>query len=138
MSNVGGDTQPSANSFFQKLNVGNSCQKTRKIRYCIFEVLFNFTVFLYSVPNILARIDCLRKQIFDHNLVQSPSNLNFSIYSVISKFFSNHDVNIKQVSCVKSSKCNDFVLTLFFIHGLGQSLNFENFQLCRLVVFWTN
>ena len=128
-------TQPNAQFSFQKLNVGNSCQKTRKIRYCIFEVLFNFTVFLYSVPNILARIDCLRKQIFDHNLVQSPSNLNFSIYSVISKFFSNHDVNIKQVSCVKSSKCNDFVLTLFFIHGLGQSLNFENFQLCRLVVF---
>ena len=33
------ETQPSAQSSFHKLNVGNSCQKTRKIRYYIFEVL---------------------------------------------------------------------------------------------------
>ena len=50
------ETQPSSQSSFQKLNVGNSCQKTRKIRYYIFEALSNFTVFLYFVPNILVRI----------------------------------------------------------------------------------
>ena len=50
------ETQPSAKSSFQKLNVDNSCQKTRKIRYYIFEVLSNFTVFFYFLPNILAMI----------------------------------------------------------------------------------
>ena len=50
------EAQPSAQSSFQKLNVDNSCQKTHKIRYYIFEVLSNFTVFLYFVPNILSRI----------------------------------------------------------------------------------
>ena len=48
--------QPSAQSSFQKLNVDNSCQKTRKTRYYIFEVLPNFIVSLYFVPNILSRI----------------------------------------------------------------------------------
>ena len=55
MSNVV-ETQPSAQSSFQKLNVDNSCQKTRKIRYYTFEVLSNFTVFIYFVLNILSRI----------------------------------------------------------------------------------
>ena len=41
------ETQTSQSSF-QKLNVEN--------RYYIFEVLSNFTVFLYFVPNILAKI----------------------------------------------------------------------------------
>ena len=49
------ETQPSAQSPFQKLNVDNNCQTTRKIRYYIFEVLSNFAVFLKFVPNILAR-----------------------------------------------------------------------------------
>ena len=40
------ETQPSAQFFFQTLNVDNSCQETCKIRYYIFEVLSNFTVFL--------------------------------------------------------------------------------------------
>ena len=48
--------QLSAQSLLQKLNVDSSCHKTRKIRYYIFEVLSNFTVFLYFVPNILTRI----------------------------------------------------------------------------------
>ena len=50
------ETQPSAQSSLQKLNVDNSCQKAPKIRYYIFEALPNFTVFHYSVPNILPRI----------------------------------------------------------------------------------
>ena len=61
-------TQPNSQSSFQKLNVDNSCQKTRKIRYYIFEVLSNFTVFLQFVPNILARIvdTCTPKNIYIH------------------------------------------------------------------------
>ena len=43
----------SAQSFFQILNFDNSCQKTRKIREQIFEVLSNFAGFLYW---ILSRI----------------------------------------------------------------------------------
>ena len=41
------NTQPSAQSFFQKLNADNSCQKTRKSR-C--------PILLYFVPNILSGI----------------------------------------------------------------------------------
>ena len=48
------ETQPSGESSFQKLDVDNSFQKARKIRYYIFEVLSNFPVFLYIIPNILA------------------------------------------------------------------------------------
>ena len=39
------ETQHSAQSPFQKLNVDNSYQKARKIRFYIFEALSNFTVF---------------------------------------------------------------------------------------------
>ena len=57
-------TQPNAQSSFQKLNLVNSCQKTCKIRYYIFEVLPNFIVSLYFVPNILSRIvDAILKRL---------------------------------------------------------------------------
>ena len=72
---------------------------------------------------------------FGHNLARSPSQLNFWNISVTSKHFSNHEVNIKQVSSVKSSNFNGFVLEVFFVLGLGQNLHFENFQFSRLVVF---
>ena len=55
-------TQPKSQSSFQKLNVDNSCQKTHKIRYQIFEALSNFTVFLYFCVKYFGQ-DCLRKQI---------------------------------------------------------------------------
>ena len=60
------ETQPSAQFSFQKLNFGNSFQKTHKIREQIFEVLSNCTVFLYFVPNILARI--VDKACFQHDM----------------------------------------------------------------------
>ena len=50
------EAQPSVQSSLQNLNVDNSCQKTRKIRYYVFEALCGFVVFLQFVPNILARI----------------------------------------------------------------------------------
>ena len=50
------ETEPSAQSPFQKLNLGSSSQKTRKGRYQTFLVLSSFTGFLYFVPNILPRI----------------------------------------------------------------------------------
>ena len=49
-------TQPSAQSPFQKLNFGNSSPKTRKSRYQTFLVLSSFTGFLCFVPNILSEI----------------------------------------------------------------------------------
>ena len=49
-------TQPNSHCSFHKLNVDNSCQKARKIRDYIFEVLTNFIVSLYFYPNILSRI----------------------------------------------------------------------------------
>ena len=54
------------------------------------------------------------KQILSRNLAQAPSHLNFYIFSVSSNHFSNHDVNIKQVSCIKSYTFNDFVCTIFY------------------------
>ena len=131
------ETQLSGKSSFQKLNVDNSCQKTRKIRYYIFEVLSNLSAFLLIMPHILAR-KVWGKKIFARNLAQSPSHMNVSILSVTSKHFSNHDVNMKQVSSVKSSKLHGFVLALFCVLGLGQNLTLENFQLSRLLVFWRN
>ena len=55
MSNVGGDATQCP-VFFPKFNVDNRYQKASKIRYYIFEILSNFTVFLQFVSNILARI----------------------------------------------------------------------------------
>ena len=48
--------QPNVQSSFQKWNVDNSCQKTRRNRYYILEALPNCIVSLYFVPNILSRI----------------------------------------------------------------------------------
>ena len=50
---------PSAQSPFEKLNSGNSSQKTHKSRYQSFLVLFSLTGFLYFVSNILSRIKAL-------------------------------------------------------------------------------
>ena len=50
------ETQLSAQSPFQKLNFGNSSQKTHKSRYQTFLVLSSFIGLLYFVPNILSRI----------------------------------------------------------------------------------
>ena len=49
-------TKPSAQCPLQKLNFGNSSEKTSKIRYQTFLSLSSFTGFLYFVPNILPRI----------------------------------------------------------------------------------
>ena len=43
------ETQPSAQSSFQKVTFGNTSQKTFKSRYFLF--LSSFTEFLYFVPN---------------------------------------------------------------------------------------
>ena len=50
------DTQPSAQSSFQILNVDNSSQQIREISYYIFEVFSTFTVVLKFTSNILASI----------------------------------------------------------------------------------
>ena len=113
------ETQPSAQSHLQKLNVDSRCQKTQKNRYYICEILSNFTAFLCLMPNTLSRIVCLSNQTFGRNFPQCPSHLKFCTFSVISKYLSNHDKNINQVSCVKSFRFHSFVLALFCILGLG-------------------
>ena len=50
------EMQRSAQSSFQKLDVDNSCQKTCKIRYYIFEPLSKFTAFFYFLGNAFPRI----------------------------------------------------------------------------------
>ena len=91
------EKQSSAQSSFKKLNINNGSQKKtlfNTFRYYTFQVLSNFTVFLYFVQNILPRIV---KQSFGCNLAQSPSNLNFWTFSVTLKHFSVHDKNINIV-----------------------------------------
>ena len=60
------ETQPSAQSSFQKLNVDNSCQKTRKIRCYIFEVLFKTNIFqnrmCHLVETLTLKLTCLIMQ----------------------------------------------------------------------------
>ena len=127
------ETQPSAQSFFQILKVENRVRTTHQIRYYILEVLVHF----YCICLVFAKYfdsDCLRKQILGRSFAQSPSQWKFSVFYVTSKRFSNHHVNIKQVSSVKSSKFNGFVLVLFCILVLGENLTLGSFQLCRLVV----
>ena len=78
------ETQPSAQSSFQKLNVDNNCQKTRKIRYYIFEVLSSFSVFLQFVPNILARIVVRDRFLFSEKALYQVKanglNISFNIF----------------------------------------------------------
>ena len=42
------------------------------------------------------------------------SDLNLRIFSIISKHFSNHDVNIKEDKCVKSFKFNGFFTSILY------------------------
>ena len=87
-------TQRGAQSPFQILNADTSCKKTRKIRFNIFEALSNFTVFLYTLLNILPRI-AWANNFIGHNLAQSPSHQNFWTFSVTSKHLYNYDENTK-------------------------------------------
>ena len=121
---------PSLSSIIETLTI--VAKKTVKIRHQVLEVLSNFSVFLQFVTNVLAGI---WKQLFDFNWDQSPSHLNFWIFSLISKHFSNLDGNKKRVSSLKSCKFNDLLLALFCILGLGKSLALENFQLFGFVLF---
>ena len=67
-----------------------------------------------------------RKKMFGRNLANSPSHFLFLIFSLTSKQFWNHDVNIKRINFIKSYKFNDFVLALFCILGLGQNFTLDN------------
>ena len=58
------NTEPGAQSPFQKSNFRNGGQNLRKSRSQSFLVLSNFTLFLYFVPNILSRMVELFTQTF--------------------------------------------------------------------------
>ena len=124
------ETQCSGQSSFQNLNFDNSCQRTQKIRCYIVKALPSFTVLLWFVPNVLATIVWGNKFL----TITWSSLLHTRTFG----YFSNHDVDIKQVSSVKSFKFHGFMLALFCTLGLGQNVYLENFQLWRLIVFWTN
>ena len=69
----------------------------------------------------------MRNHLFSCNLAESATHLNFWIFSVTSKSFSNNDGYINPVNSAKSTKFNGFVLALFCILGLGQKLSLESF-----------
>ena len=107
--------QTSAQSPFQKLNFGNSIQKTLKSRYQTFIVLPSFTGFLYFVPSFLSRIVWANKIL----VLIRPSPLQISIFWHFiyhQSIYSNFKVNIKQVSCVKLTNlmvlCEQYFLHL--------------------------
>ena len=92
--------QTSAQSPFQKLNFGNSIQKTLKSRYQTFLVLSSFTGFLYFVPNFLSTIVWANKILV--LIRHSPLQISiFWHYINHQSIYSTFKVNIKQVSCVK-------------------------------------
>ena len=67
MPQILAETNPSAHSFFKKLNFGNSNQKSRKNLYQTFLFLPNITGILYFNPNILSEI-VVRKKVCKKNV----------------------------------------------------------------------
>ena len=109
------ETQPSAQSSFQKLNVDNSCQKTCKIIYYIFEVLSNFTVFLYFLPNILSRI-LVKEQSY-------LSTLKITLYQITLFFCKRHTPPLRMKSNgVTVLKGKYFTLMIQQIFAVSQLL----------------
>ena len=78
------ETESSTQSPFQKLNLGNSSQKTHKIRYQNFLVLFTFTGFFYVVPNVLTRFGDTLNSWFHQRFIYLI--LQFDILSFIFSF----------------------------------------------------
>ena len=93
------ETWPSAQSSFQKLNFGNSSQKTRESKYQNFLVISSFIGFFYFVPNILPRIVWGNKILVlaRPRLLQTLFFWRFLYHQSSSSIFKE---NIKQVSCV--------------------------------------
>ena len=85
--------EPSAQSSFQKLNFGNSSQKTHKSRFQIFLVLFSLTGFLYFVSNILSRIKALD---IDKIIVNIKTCLNMKMFISIKQHPSNNWSSIQE------------------------------------------
>ena len=50
------ETEPRVQSSSRKLNFSKNGQKVRKSKYQSLVALFNFTTFLYFLPNILSKI----------------------------------------------------------------------------------
>ena len=124
--------QSSVQSSFQNLNVAIAAKKDGKLNITIFK---SYQISRYFSLSQRFGYDCLRKEFIGRDMIQSPSYLNFGIFFLNSKHFSNHDGNIKRVSSLKSTKFNSFVLVLICFLGLGQSLTLEKFQLCGFVLF---
>ena len=79
------ETQPSAQSPFQKLKFGNSSPKTRKSRGQFFLELSSFTGFLYLVPNILSRI----VGVWEVSFFVVPEEVVYALFNLLFDLFWN-------------------------------------------------
>ena len=139
-------TQPNAQSSLQKLNNDNSCQKTRKIRYFIFEGLPNFIV-LFTLCQIfcpglqietkdsLSHLRWQQGKYFKENYFEVfyPSKgESFSIYSTSRKekvhaflTLQTRDIvtflNIKENQYQESLRTSCFKLTAVLVKFLSQA-----------------
>ena len=131
------ETQPSAQSPFQKLNFGSNSQKTRKSGYRTFLVLSSFTEFLYFVSNILPRIVWANKALVltRPSLLQTLSSLHFVYYQNVSPTFKE---NIKQISSATLPNLMVLCKQDFCVFSLGQKLTLKSFHRYLLVVYWQN
>ena len=94
---------------FRKLNVDSSCQKTRKIRYYIFEVLPSFIVSLYFGQNISSRIVDMSFSLFYQNLSYEESEMDkkyridcyvFDMKMLLESFLTPEHLFITRASCL--------------------------------------
>ena len=94
------ETYTSAQSPFQKLNLGHICPKIRNNRYQNFVELSSFTEFFIFVPNILSKIAWKKKFLVltRPSLLQTFFFWDFVYPQRISPIFME---NIKRSSCVK-------------------------------------
>ena len=117
------DTWPSTQSFFQKLNFGNSSQKNRKSRYQAFLFRSSFTRFFYFVSNISPRIIWTNKVLVltQPSLLQTLFFWHFVHYQRIFPIFKE---NIKQVTCVKIPNFMVFCQQYFAYLGVRCTYDF--------------
>ena len=103
------ETKPSVQSSFQNLNFDNSCQKIRKIRLQTFEVISNFTGFLYFVPNILAGIVGIQLSLTTSLLLAT----RISPIHLVDEFIHLLLVLLKEIRMMGESKVISFLVSGF-------------------------
>ena len=129
MSKLGGD-RTSAQSSILKKNFCNSGQKLRRSSYQSFLLLSSFTWFLYLCSNILSRIVCLNK--FVYNSGESFSNFNILIFVSLQSFSQIFDTDMTCGGCRIITKVTR---KLFLIFDLDRKVSLQRFRLWLVVSF---